>query len=103
MPGVDGPARLLARPAEGDAARVVVVGASLEDRDEAVAGLTGLLLVAGPIALAAAAVLGYLLAAAALRPVEAMRARAGEVSGARPARACRCPRRGTSCGGSARR
>ena len=82
MPGVDGPARLLARPADGDGARVVVVGTSLEDRDEAVAGLTGLLLVAGPIALAAAAVLGYLLAAAALRPVEAMRARAGEVSGA---------------------
>ncbi len=82
VPGVDGPARLLARPAEGDAARVVVVGASLDDRDEAVAGLTGLLLVAGPIALAVAAVLGYLLAAAALRPVEAMRARAGEVSGA---------------------
>jgi two-component system OmpR family sensor kinase len=80
--GVDGPARLLARPA-GDDDRIVVVGASLEDRDEAVAGLTGLLLVAGPIALVAASLLGYLLAAAALRPVEAMRARASEVSGAR--------------------
>jgi signal transduction histidine kinase len=62
---------------------VVVVGTSLEDRDEAVAELTGLLLVAGPIALLAASLLGYLLAATALRPVEAMRARAGEISGAR--------------------
>jgi two-component system, OmpR family, sensor kinase len=82
VPGVDGPARLLARPA-GAGERIVVVGTSLEDRDEAVAGLTGLLLVAGPVALAAAAILGYLLAAAALRPVEAMRARASEISGAR--------------------
>ena len=38
---------------------------------------------AGPIALLAASLLGYLLAATALRPVEAMRARAGEISGAR--------------------
>ncbi len=82
VPGADGPARLLARPA-GDDGRIVVVGASLEDRDEAVAELTGLLLVAGPIALLAASLLGYLLAATALRPVEAMRARAGEISGAR--------------------
>ncbi len=81
-PGADGPVRLLARPA-GDDGRVVVVGSSLEDRDEAVAGLTGLLLVAGPIALLAASLLGYLLASTALRPVEAMRARAAEISGAR--------------------
>jgi heavy metal sensor kinase len=80
-PAVGGPVRLLARPA-GDG-RAVVVGASLEDRDEAVAELTGLLLVAGPLALLAASVLGYLVAARALRPVEAMRARAGEISGAR--------------------
>jgi heavy metal sensor kinase len=81
-PGADGPVRLLARPA-GDAGAVVVVGSSLEERDEAVAELTGLLLVAGPVALLAASLLGYLLAASALRPVEAMRARAGEISGAR--------------------
>jgi two-component system, OmpR family, sensor kinase len=80
-PGVDGPVRLLARPA-GDG-RAVVVGASLEDRDEAVAELTGLLLAAGPLALLAASALGYLVAARALRPVDAMRARAGEISGAR--------------------
>jgi heavy metal sensor kinase len=80
-PAVDGPVRLLARPA-GDA-RAVVVGASLGDRDEAVAELTGQLLIAGPLALLAASALGYLVAARALRPVEAMRARAGEISGAR--------------------
>ncbi len=81
-PGVDGPARLLARAAAGGG-RVVVVGASLDDRDEAVAGLTRLLLVAGPLALVAASALGYLVAARALRPVEAMGARAGRISGAR--------------------
>jgi signal transduction histidine kinase len=80
-PSGDGPVRLLARPA-GDDGRIVVVASSLDDRDEAVAGLTGLLLVAGPIALLAASALGYVLAAAALRPVEAMRARASGVSGA---------------------
>jgi signal transduction histidine kinase len=80
-PVTGGPVRLLARPA--GAGRAVVVGASLEDRDEAVAELTGLLLVAGPLALLAASALGYLVAARALRPVEVMRARAGEISGAR--------------------
>ena len=82
VPGADGPVRLLARPA-GDGGRVVVVGSSLDDRDEAVAELTGVLLIVGPIALVATSLLGYLLAASALRPVEAMRARAGEISGAR--------------------
>ncbi len=81
-PAAEGPVRLLGRPV-GEDGRILVVAASLDDRDEAVAGLTGLLLVAGPLALLAASLLGYLLAAMALRPVEAMRARAGEISGAR--------------------
>lgn len=83
--GVEGAARVLARAAPGgDGEVVVVVGASLEERDEAVARLTTLLVVGGPVALVLAGVLGYLLAAAALRPVERMRGQAAEISGSEP-------------------
>jgi signal transduction histidine kinase len=51
-----------------------------EERDETLASLLGLLLVGGPLALAAATFAGWLLAGAALRPVEAMRRRAAEIS-----------------------
>jgi two-component system, OmpR family, sensor kinase len=64
--------------AAGD--HVVVVGASLDDRDEALDGLLTQLLLGGPAALLLASAAGYLLAGAALRPVEAMRRRAGEIS-----------------------
>ena len=74
-------ARLLAVPA---GSRTVVVGGSLEDRDEALAGLLAQLLVGGPAALVLASLAGYLLAGAALRPVEAMRRRAGEISSETP-------------------
>jgi two-component system, OmpR family, sensor kinase len=60
--------------------RTLVVGASLEDRDEALDGLLAQLLVGGPIALLLSSFAGYLLAGAALRPVEAMRRRAAEIS-----------------------
>ena len=76
--GVEGTARVLARPAEG--AGVVAVGQSLEDRDETLANLAASFAVGGPVAVLAASLLGYLLAAAALRPVEAMRRRAAEIS-----------------------
>ncbi len=72
------PARLLVTPV--DDALVLVVGASLEDRDEALAELLTQLLVAGPLALLLAALAGYFVAGAALRPVETMRRRAEEVS-----------------------
>ncbi len=75
------PARLLARPIEAHGERlVVVVGAALDDRNDALAGLRRQLLIGGPIALALASLAGYLLAAAALRPVEAMRRQAAEIS-----------------------
>jgi two-component system, OmpR family, sensor kinase len=70
-------ARLLAAPV-GDS--VVVAGASLEDRDEALSGLRNQLLIGGPIALLLASLAGYVLAGATLRPVEAMRRRAAEIS-----------------------
>jgi two-component system OmpR family sensor kinase len=69
--------RLLARPA-GE--YVVVAAASREDRSEALGSLGAVLLIGGPIALVLAALAGYGLASAALRPVTAMRREAGEIS-----------------------
>jgi two-component system, OmpR family, sensor kinase len=77
VPGVDGTPRLLARRAGPD---VVVVGQSLSDRDETLSGLATSFAVGGPIAVLVASLLGYGLATAGLRPVEAMRRRAREVS-----------------------
>ena len=75
------PFRLLVTPAVHDRESfVVVVGASLEDRDDALAGLLAQLLVIGPVALVLSSLAGYLLAAAALRPVEAMRRQAATIS-----------------------
>ncbi|HEX2506622.1 MAG TPA: ATP-binding protein [Gaiellaceae bacterium] len=71
-------ARVLGRPLGDDF--VLVVGASLSDRDEALDGLLAQLLIGGPAALLLASGAAYLLAGAALRPVEAMRARADEIS-----------------------
>jgi two-component system, OmpR family, sensor kinase len=68
--GFDERVRLLARPAAG---RVVVVGATREDRDEALSSLGTVLLIGGPVALLLAALAAYGVATAALRPVDAMR------------------------------
>jgi two-component system OmpR family sensor kinase len=78
VPGLDeGPIRLFVTEANGG---VVVAGAPLDDRDEAVSALLTQLAIAGPIALLLASLAGYALAGAALRPVEAMRQRAQEIS-----------------------
>jgi two-component system, OmpR family, sensor kinase len=75
--GFDERVRLLARPADG---RVVVVGASREDRDEALSSLGSVLVIGGPVALLLAALAAYGVATAALRPVNAMRSEAAEIS-----------------------
>jgi signal transduction histidine kinase len=75
--GFDEHLRLLARPTDG---RVVVVGATREDREEALGSLSNVLFVGGPIALLLAALAAYGVATAALRPVNAMRAEAAEIS-----------------------
>jgi two-component system, OmpR family, sensor kinase len=62
----DDPFRLLATPIER---AIVVTGASLEDRDEALASLLTQLLLGFPIALVLSGLAGYTLATAALRPV----------------------------------
>ena len=95
VPGIEGTVRILAGPvtaeqgAAGDATGgdapateldVIAVGQSLDDRDETLAGVVASFAIGGPIAVLLASLLGYGLATAGLRPVEAMRRRAGEVS-----------------------
>jgi signal transduction histidine kinase len=75
------PSRLLAVPVRAQERHlVVIVGASLEGRDDALANLGTLLLIGGPVALLLAALAAYGVATAALRPVESMRARAAAIS-----------------------
>jgi signal transduction histidine kinase len=77
---LQGPVRVAAGPAPGG--RLVVAAQSLADRDAAVADLRNELAISFPLVLLAAAIGAYLLAAAALRPVERMRARAAGISAA---------------------
>ena len=85
LPGLEESSRLLAVPVEAHGReRVVVVGTTTEARDESLTDLLQLLLVGGPVALILASLAAYWVAAAALHPVEAMRARASEISTAEP-------------------
>src|SRR5262249_40886297 len=71
VPGVQDPARLLAVPESAHGRPVVVVvGANLGDRNEALNRLQLLLVLGMPTALLLASVVGWLVAGAALRPVE---------------------------------
>lgn len=73
--------RLFARPVSAQERRlVVVVGTGLETRNDALGTLRTELLVGGPIALLLASLFGYVVAAAALRPVERMRSRVTAIS-----------------------
>jgi signal transduction histidine kinase len=84
VPGLDEPARLLAVPvAHGGRALVLVVGATRENRAEALRSLRTELLIVGPAALVLATILGYLLAGTGLRAVEVMRRRAARISAER--------------------
>jgi two-component system OmpR family sensor kinase len=75
------PERFLARPFVFEGRTLIaVVGASLGDRDEALSSLLRLLLIGGPVALLLASLAAAVTVGAALRPVEAMRRRASEVS-----------------------
>jgi two-component system OmpR family sensor kinase len=71
--------RLLAIRAQ-DGPGVVVVARSLEPREETLGHLLDGLVLGGGIGLVLASLLGYSLAAAALRPVEAMRRRAAAIT-----------------------
>jgi signal transduction histidine kinase len=84
VPGVEGTARLLARRiiAEGRPL-VVIVGSSLDDRDETLRGVLRSFAIGGVVAVLLASGTGYFLASAGLAPIEAMRRRAARVSLAR--------------------
>jgi two-component system, OmpR family, sensor kinase len=85
VPGIEGKVRLLATPVDTEKGEViVVVGSSLGDRDEALTNLATLMLIGGPVALLLASLAGYWVAGTALRPVEAMRSRAAEISASAP-------------------
>ena len=87
VPGVDGRVRVLATAVESPGGRrYVVVGLSLADRDDSLHELLVQLLIVAPIALLLSSLLGYWLARAALRPVDAMRAEAAAISGSEPGR-----------------
>jgi signal transduction histidine kinase len=88
---MDGPVAIR-RPAHGDegsiallathaGGRVVVVGASLEDRDEALTSLDALLWVGMPVALGLAALAAFAVAGSALRPLTRLRTRADAIGG----------------------
>jgi two-component system OmpR family sensor kinase len=74
-------ARLVAQSLGTSPSTVLVVGASLSQRDRALRTLDDLLFIGGPILLVLTCVAGYALAAFALAPVERMRSRAAHISG----------------------
>jgi two-component system, OmpR family, sensor kinase len=78
------PARILAAPLPDGG--VVVLAADVEDQREAVARLTAIVAIGGPLVLASMAGLGWVLAGAALRPVERLRAEAATIQSVEPAR-----------------
>jgi two-component system, OmpR family, sensor kinase len=79
--GIDGPARVLARPVTvGARPLIVVTGTQMEDRNDALSGLVTSFLIGGTIAVLVASGVGYLLATAGLAPIEAMRQRAMRIS-----------------------
>jgi two-component system OmpR family sensor kinase len=87
VPGLDEPARLLATPMFfADRRSVLVVGATGQNRLDALASLRTQLLLGGPLTLLVATAGAYLLAGAALRPVEAMRRRAAGITAGEPGR-----------------
>jgi two-component system OmpR family sensor kinase len=79
--GLDEGSRLLAVPVRTSVGeRIVVVGTSTAENEDAQTDLAQLLLLGLPAALILASIAGYGVATAALRPVEAMRVRAEEIS-----------------------
>jgi signal transduction histidine kinase len=68
-----GAVRIVAAPvAVGSHEYIVAVGATLEERNEALSNVRTLLLIGGPVALILAALTGWIVVGAALRPVDRM-------------------------------
>jgi two-component system OmpR family sensor kinase len=90
----DDPVRLLAVRVDGSPSQIVVVGATLGDVVEARMHLLRIMGSIGVLALVITVCAGWLLAGAALRPVEEMRREAAAVSASEPARRLHVPRTG---------
>jgi heavy metal sensor kinase len=86
------PARLYALRLEDDS--TLVVGQDVEDQREALARLTTIVAVGGPVLLVAITLLGWIIAGAALRPVERLRTEAAAISTTEPDRRLPVPRTG---------
>jgi len=85
LPGVANTARLLALPvAKAGQRHVIVVGASMSDRSDALRLVVRLFAIGGPVAVTGAALAGWFVAGAALRPVDRMRRQAAAISRPRP-------------------
>jgi len=81
IPGIDNGARILAVPVRVPGGRVVVIaGASLQDRRDALTSLAVTLAAAGTGALVLVSLAAWLLLARALRPVERMRQQAAGIT-----------------------
>jgi len=81
LPGIDGNARILAVAFPSESGPMVIaIGQSLLDRDEALSSVVTSFLVGGVVAVVVASTAGYGLARSGLAPVEAMRARASQIS-----------------------
>jgi two-component system, OmpR family, sensor kinase len=86
VPGIDNTTRVLAVPVAASSGRaVVVVGSSLQDRADQLLQLAATLGVGTPVAVILISLAGWLLAGAALRPVERMRREAAAISMTDPA------------------
>lgn len=90
--GAPVPVRLVAMPTEEGG--FLVVGTSLEDTTDALASLASLMLVGGPVAILLASAVGWLVAGAALRPVERLRIEAEAISASEPGRRLAVPATG---------
>ncbi len=87
VPGLREKSRLLAVPVVAHGRRrIVVIGTSIEPRTDSLADLLQLLILGGSISLLLASLAAYGVAAAALRPVDEMRAMAARVSSVDPDR-----------------
>jgi heavy metal sensor kinase len=81
LEGPGGPLRIVAGFAPDDGVRyAAIVGASTSERERTLDALARLLLIGGPIALLLSSLAAYGVAAGALRPVDAMRRRAAEIT-----------------------
>jgi len=79
--GVVGTARILAVPTrKGSTPVILVVGASMSDRGDALHRFAVYLSVGGPAAVLLASAVGWLLTGAALRPIERMRCQASAIT-----------------------